>query len=153
MFRPLTGRSFDSTVKSALTIGLAAFGLTLAGCASLPAPGAQTCAAGEKPAEVAQLFFGRNIGKTAGVSEADWENFLDTEIMPRFPEGLSVIDAAGVWRGKDGSAVHELSKQVVLVLSGRPDEKERLMAVTAAYTKRFSQEAVMTLRSRACVAS
>lgn len=131
---------------------MAIAGVVLSGCASLPESPDPPCADGEKVAEVAQLFFGRNIGDAAGVSEADWESFLEGEIMPRFPEGLSVIDAAGVWRGKDGSAVHELSKQVVLVLSGRPDEKDRLAAVTSAYTKRFHQEAVMTLRSRACVA-
>lgn len=155
MFRPLTGRSFDSTVKLAPSLGLALACLTLTACAtapSVPAVHAQGCTAGERPAQVVQLFFGRNVGAAPGVSEKDWESFLDQEIVPRFPDGLSVIDTAGVWRGKDGSAVHELGKAVVIVLTGRPEEQSGISAVTRAYKTRFSQDSVLTARSRSCVA-
>jgi len=35
-----------------------------------------------------------------GVSEAEWRAFLDREVTPRFPSGLSVIDAYGQWRAR-----------------------------------------------------
>lgn len=36
------------------------------------------------------------------VSDEDWRAFLAAEVTPRFPDGLTVIDAAGQWR--DGAA-------------------------------------------------
>jgi hypothetical protein len=140
-------------VKSILALCAAA--LCVASCATRAPQPEQVaqCDAGDRPAEVAQLFFGRNIGHQPGVSEAAWEAFLDKEIVSRFPEGLSVIDTAGVWRGKDGIAVHELGKSVVIVLSGRADDQTRIQAVTDAYKAQFSQESVLTSRTQACVAS
>ena len=98
------------------------------------------------------MFFGRNVGVAPGVSEADWENFVDSELVPRFPDGLSVIDTAGVWRGKEGVAIHELGKAVVIVLAGKSDGLQHVSAVASAYKATFEQEAVLTARSRACVA-
>lgn len=129
---------------------MAAVAAALGGCAS-PRP-LLPCKAGESSAEVSQLFFGRNVGKAPGVSEADWEAFLEKEIVSRFPEGLSVIDTAGVWRDSHGGAVHELGKAVVIVLPPKPDPSARIAEVTAAYKARFSQESVLVARSRACVA-
>src|SRR3954469_22345925 len=35
-----------------------------------------------------------------GISEAQWREFLDREVTPRFPDGLSVADIYGQWQGK-----------------------------------------------------
>jgi hypothetical protein len=79
------------------------------------------CRAGLKPQEVAQLLFGRNIGDRLGVSEAQWGRFVDREIGPRFPDGLTVLDAKGEWRDTvRKTIVHEPSKVVEIVLPGKP---------------------------------
>src|SRR5579863_8635859 len=36
-----------------------------------------------------------------GASEGDWRSFLDREVTPRFPDGLSVLDVYGQWQGKN----------------------------------------------------
>jgi hypothetical protein len=36
-----------------------------------------------------------------GISETEWRNFLDREVTPRFPAGLSVVDVYGQWQGKN----------------------------------------------------
>ena len=43
----------------------------------------------------AELVFGRSSDDAAhpSVSEADFTRFLDKEVTPRFPDGLTVIDA------------------------------------------------------------
>ncbi|MBS0296776.1 MAG: DUF3574 domain-containing protein [Proteobacteria bacterium] len=130
-----------------LTVALA----LLAGCSTPRAwPGlALACGAGEHRAEVAELYLGRNIGDRLGVSDEDFRRFLDEELTPRFPDGLSVIDAQGQWRGKAG-LVREPSKLVVIVLPGKPDDRARLAAAAEAYKARFRQEAVLTLVSQAC---
>lgn len=48
------------------------------------------CGAPQKPQQVVELLFGRKVGGRIAVSEAQWLNFLDREITPRFPDGLTV---------------------------------------------------------------
>jgi hypothetical protein len=98
----------------------------------------------------AELIFGRNIPSGGGVSDKDWQRFVDTEITPRFPEGLTVTSAYGQWRGADGAITREPSMRLFLVLSGAPDEEERLAAIRDAYKARFRQESVLLLEGTAC---
>lgn len=130
-----------------LTVALA----LLAGCSTTRSwPGlASACAAGEHRAEVAELYLGRNMGDRLGVSDDDFRRFLDEELTPRFPDGLTVLDAAGQWRGQAG-LVREPSKVVVIVLPGKPDDRARLAAAGEAYKARFRQEAVLTLVTPSC---
>ena len=120
----------------------------LCGCASLAPP---TCPAGQSPGRAVQLFFGRDIGDRVGVSEADFAQFVDTELTPRFPDGLTVLDAAGQWRGAAGVVGREPSKVVILALPGRTGDEAKLDAVRAAYKTRFSQEAVLIVTQPACL--
>ncbi|MFZ0266540.1 DUF3574 domain-containing protein, partial [Caulobacter sp.] len=110
-----------------------------------------TCPAGQSPGRTAQLFFGRNIGDQVGVSEADFQAFIDAEVTPRFPDGLTVLDAAGQWRGAGGVIGREPSKLLILALPGRAGGEDRLNAVSAAYRRRFSQEAVLVITQPACL--
>jgi hypothetical protein len=120
----------------------------LSGCASLtPA----TCPAGQSPGRTVQLFFGRDIGDKVGVSDADFARFVDAELTPRFPDGLTILDAAGQWRGADGVVGREPSKVVILALPGGKGGEDRLEAVRAAYKARFSQEAVMIVTQPVCL--
>jgi hypothetical protein len=121
--------------------------LLLAGCAALSPP---SCATGLKPMTRADLFFGRNIGNTPGVSDEDWRQFADEEITLRFPDGLTVEDASGQWKGVDGAVVHEASKHVVIVLSDAPGEASKLAAIREDYKRRFRQEAVLLLETESC---
>jgi hypothetical protein len=120
----------------------------LSGCATL-APAA--CPAAHSPGRTVQLFFGRDIGDQVGVSEADFARFVDEELTPRFPDGLTVLDAAGQWRGASGVVGREPSKVVILALPGRAGGEDRLEAVRAAYKRRFSQEAVLIVTQPACL--
>jgi len=121
----------------------------LSSCASLaPAP---TCPVGQSPGRLVQLGFGRKIGDQVGVSEADFARFVDEELTPRFPDGLTVLDAAGQWRSNAGPIVREPSKIVMLALPGRTGGEDRIEAVRAAYVRRFSQEGVMVVTQPACV--
>ncbi|MBO9560450.1 MAG: DUF3574 domain-containing protein [Caulobacter sp.] len=130
-------------------LGLLAGATLLSACASLaPAP---ACPAGQSPARLIQLGFGRKIGDQVGVSEADFARFVDEELTPRFPEGLTVLDAAGQWRSNAGPIVREPSKIVILALPGRAGGEDKVEAVREAYKKRFSQEAVMAITQPACL--
>jgi hypothetical protein len=121
----------------------------LSGCAALGAPG---CGPDGQPEMVAELVFGRNIGDSLGVSEADWNRFLDEEVTPRFPGGLTVMSANGQWRDTErGNVVQEPSKVLVLVLGDEVKDKPRVAEIAAAYKQRFKQQSVLTMLRPACV--
>ena len=110
------------------------------------------CRGGQRPTEVAELMFGRNIGARIGVSEGDFGRFVDREILSRFPNGLTVFNAAGQWRDQaSNKIVREPSKIVQIVLPGRVDDVARLKEVVEAYKARFKQHSVGMIVRPACV--
>ena len=122
-------------------------------CASAAAASpASACPEGLRPAKTAQLFFGRSIAPTGEVSDADWRAFLDAEVSPRFPDGLSVSDVYGQWKSPAGDFVREDSKALFIVLAGKPGERARLDLIRDAYKRRFHQQSVLLVEQKACVA-
>ena len=109
------------------------------------------CPVGLHPATTAELFFGRDVGPDFAVTDADWGQFVDQEIAPRFRDGLTVADVFGEWHGKTGF-VRERTKALFVVLSGAPGEQGRLEEVRAAYRSRFNQDSVLLVEQNSCVA-
>ncbi len=102
--------------------------------------------------EIAELMFGRDIAGRPGVSESAWMRFVRREITPRFPDGLTVTDAAGQWRDPgNGDIVRERSKKVEIVLPGGQDDEARLDAIVRAYKRQFRQRSVGIIVQSACV--
>jgi hypothetical protein len=115
-------------------------------------PHSVDCRAGQKPAQVAELMFGRNVGARTAVSERQWGRFVDREIMARFPEGLTVYTTAGQWRDRASNKVmREPSKVVQIVLAGHDDDMTRLSEIAESYKARFKQQSVITIVRPACV--
>lgn len=113
---------------------------------------AQTpCPLSGKPMLRAEMLFGRNIGGRLAVSEGRWARFVARELTPRFPDGLSVIDAAGQWRdGGNGRIVREPSKIVVIVIPDEPSALAKLQAAAEAYKQKFRQQSVAVLTRPIC---
>jgi len=120
--------------------------LTLTAAAQGP-----VCATGEQAMMTVELLFGRNIGGRLGVTERRWAEFLAEIVTPRFPHGVTVIDAAGQWRDPEqGRVVHERSKIVMLVIKDDAEAREKVAFVVADYKKRFRQQSVGVLTRPAC---
>jgi hypothetical protein len=130
-------------------VALIAAAACLSAASAVPAG---ACPEGLREANTAQLFFGRSISFTGQVSDADWRAFLDAEVSPRFPDGLSVSDVYGQWKSPAGDFVREDSKALFIVLAGRPDEQQRLDLIRDAYKRRFHQQSVLLVEQKACVA-
>ena len=124
-------------------VALAVVCLAAGGCAARNQP------PGLKPAHVERLYFGRNIGDTAVVSDSAWAGFLRDVLTPNFPEGATVWDAAGQWRAPDGSLIRERSFVVELVHLVTPDVETRVHRVMEAYKQRFAQQSVLRLVTNA----
>jgi hypothetical protein len=96
------------------------------------------------------LFFGESIKGGGSISESDWQSFLTDVITPRFPLGLTVIDANGQWQGPGGAIAHEASKVVMIVYANDDSAAYRsanIETIDSLYKSRFSQESVLRLRS------
>ena len=78
--------------------------------------------------------------------------FVDREITPRFPDGLTVLNGSGQWREpRSGKIIREPSKIVQIVLPGQAEDLDRLAAIAAVYKRRFKQHSVGVIVRPACV--
>lgn len=116
-------------------------------CARLPST---ACVAGAEASIADTLYFGLAIPSGGEVDEAQWRAFLRDEVTPRFPQGLSVVEAAGQWRGADGLVVREPARVLTLVHAGSAAEETAVRTIVANYKQRFAQEAVLRLRQPTC---
>jgi len=128
------------------TVMTLAFMLAAAGCASVSEP---KCAPDEHRSVSELLYFG--TAKPNGVVTAeDWAGFLKASVTSRFPQGLTVWPASGQWQSAEGEIVREAS--LVLNLLHPDDERSEtaVRAIAAEYKSRFSQDAVLRVKSHAC---
>lgn len=125
--------------------------LALAIGGGVSAHAAQTCPVGQEPMRTAQLFFGRDVADAAQVTEADFRKFVDEELTPAFPAGLTVLDGGGQWRGAENQLIREASKVVIVVMPNGAEAERRINAVRAAYKARFNQQSVLLVTQSSCV--
>lgn len=133
-----------ATLSRALVFALSLTGLS--GCASLP----QICAAPARAMVSAEILFGRNIGNRIGVSESVFAQFAASEIAPRFPDGLTIIDARGQYRDDRGRLIREPSKVVLITFLDDTQKRAALVAIADAYKVRFRQQSVLTTVRSTC---
>ena len=124
----------------------------LAESAGAEAP-ALACGGPLKPMQRIELMFGRNVRGHLKVGDTAWAKFLAREITPRFPDGLSVLDAAGQWRDKArGRLVREPSKLVIIVTQDDAPVRDKIAAIVAAYKQQFRQQSVGVVSRPVCAA-
>ena len=85
------------------------------------------------------------------MNDAAWDTFLEEAITPRFPDGLTVLDAQGQWRGSDGQIQKERSKLLVILAPPGDDPQRRIDEISVEYERRFQQESVLQVTSPACI--
>ena len=131
---------------------LALASLLLAALALLACGGdaEEPCPEGSERYAEYQLFLGRSTGDGGEVSEEEWLAFLADTVTPRFPDGLTVLDAAGQWRDGTGAIQRERSK-LLWILAPPGDEARRLIdEISEEYKRRFQQESVLRILGSAC---
>ena len=79
------------------------------------------------------------------------QRFLDDWVTPRFPDGLTVLQASGQWRGANGKIVEEPSRVLYLVHPGDEASERKVEEIASEYKRRFDQEAVLRTRGAVCV--
>lgn len=93
----------------------------------------------------AELFFGRNIAGGGRVSEEEFQAFVDKVITPRFPDGLTIVDANGQFKDSTGQIIEEESKAVKLILEDTVANERSIDEIIEAYIQQFNQESVLVV--------
>ncbi|MFI6281046.1 DUF3574 domain-containing protein [Streptomyces sp. NPDC050988] len=95
-----------------------------------------------------RLFFGteRPDGGPA-VTDGQFMDFVDRQVTPAFPDGLTVQDGRGQWRDRNGVIERERSYELILLYPvGRAKAADPgIERIRDAYEKEFGQEAVARL--------
>jgi hypothetical protein len=127
-----------------LSLAFAAF--ALAGCAA-PPPSALSANSPCAPLVIDRVHFGMAYAKGT-VGESEWRAFVERSVTPRFPDGLTVYEAASQWRDARGTIVREPAR-VIEVLHPEGAEASRSIAeIAAAYKREYGQESVLVVRLR-----
>ena len=98
-----------------------------------------------------ELLFGTARATAAPVSEAEWADFVDGEVTPRFPEGLSILAGQGQWRDDAGQVVKEEARMLLIWYRPTAERAAAIEAIRAAYKARFDQESVLRADGVSCL--
>ncbi|WP_263384869.1 DUF3574 domain-containing protein [Granulicella arctica] len=96
-----------------------------------------------------RLYFGLGPADAPnkGVTEAAWRAFLDQEVTPRFPAGLSVLDVYGQWQSKRGQTASQperiRSKMLIIDYPATPENAAKVEAIRAAWKQRTGDQSVL----------
>jgi hypothetical protein len=96
-----------------------------------------------------KLYFGLDsISQTSypgrGISETQWQAFLDREVTPRFPAGLSVVDVYGQWQRKGASTPGRLrSKMLIIDYPDTQENRDKIETIRSAWKKMTGDQSVL----------
>jgi Protein of unknown function (DUF3574) len=127
-----------------------------------PAPSATAPALESDPAHSghaagwveSRLYFGLGPADhpEQGISEAQWRDFLDKVVTPRFPAGLSVLDVYGQWQGKNETAPERLrSKLLIIAYPDNAENRSAIDAIRTAWKQRTGDQSVLSVTEPADV--
>lgn len=94
-----------------------------------------------------ELYFGRSQPGGGIVSEEQWQEFLNTEVTPRFSDGLTVIDAYGQFLNSSGSIDREDTKVLILIYPSSQNKEKAVQEIINLYKSFFQQESVLRVTS------
>ncbi|MFJ8635325.1 DUF3574 domain-containing protein [Streptomyces sp. NPDC093568] len=112
--------------------------------ATLEAGPGPASARGEPYVETRLLFGTARPDGGPAVTDEQFMAFVDEEVTPDFPDGLTIQAGRGQWRDASGAIEKERSYELILLYpparAGASDR--RIEGIRRAYEKAFGQEAV-----------
>lgn len=93
-----------------------------------------------------ELYFGTTKDDGTAYSPEEFDAFLDTEITPRFPDGLTLLTGLGQWKGEGDNEVLQERSQLLIVLYPLESAREssaKLEEIRDLYEAQFNQFSVL----------
>ena len=98
-----------------------------------------------------ELLFGLSKSDGSIVTEREFQQFIDREVTPRFPEGLTIMNASGQFKNAKNTIVKENSKLLLLIHPNEPKDSDRIEQIRKTYVTTFQQESVLRLDEQSCI--
>jgi hypothetical protein len=100
---------------------------------------------------VYELYFGRAIDGRGDLTDAEWDEFRNSVIVPNLPEGFTVLDGAGAWLNPHThTTITEATKIVVAAMPETAGSVSAIARVRNAYDTAFHQISVGMTSHLAC---
>ena len=100
---------------------------------------------GAEPWVRAELYFGTTRDDGYPYSDEEFVDFLDAEVTPRFPAGLTLLTGLGQYQGSDGTISQERSQVLIILYPLDPSGQTSVLLeeIRDEYEQQFNQESVL----------
>ena len=100
---------------------------------------------GSEPWLQSELYFGTTKDDGTAYSEDEFRAFLDKEITPRFPDGLTLLTGFGQYRNSQGVIAKERSEVLIILFPSdtAAESSKKLEEIRNLYETQFHQESVL----------
>ena len=98
-----------------------------------------------------ELLFGLSKPNHAAITEGEFQHFIDQNVTPLFPEGLTLLSATGQFKNDHEVVVKEGAKLLLLLYPVNPENHRNVERIRQAYKTMFQQESVLRVDDRSCV--
>ena len=147
-FFPMNSRSKCPAflrVVAVSSLVITAFALSVASSAQRADADQQTASdssVGSTDTEVSwvrtELYYGAGRLPADGKPDTRWENYLDDEVTPRFPDGLTLLVGSGQWRVKPGEKPRRNRTRILVILHEDTAENSRKIEEVRTVWKEIS---------------
>jgi Protein of unknown function (DUF3574) len=98
-----------------------------------------------------ELLFGLSRSTGPDVTEEEFQSFIDLQVTPRFPDGLTLLTGNGQFKDSAGNTIQEGSKLLILLYPFSKKRSALVDAVRDDYKTAFQQESVLRVDEHSCV--
>jgi Protein of unknown function (DUF3574) len=104
-----------------------------------------------------ELFFGLSKPDHTQVTELEFQQFINREVTPRFPDGLTLLSGRGQFKTSSHKIVKEPTNLLILIypqdrLAPRKvEQNQKVEQIRKAYKLAFQQESVLRSDELSCV--
>ncbi|MBE9012589.1 DUF3574 domain-containing protein [Pseudanabaenaceae cyanobacterium LEGE 13415] len=98
-----------------------------------------------------ELVFGLSKSNGSIITEKEFQRFMDQEVTPLFPDGLTVITATGQFKDPNATVIKEQSKLLLLLYPFDGESNRRIEHIREVYRNLFQQQSVLRTDARSCV--
>jgi len=98
-----------------------------------------------------ELIFGMSRSNGPDITESEFQSFIDDQVTPRFPDGLTIVNGNGQFKDSSGTIVQERSKLLVLLYPFSKKDSSKVNAIRTEYQAMFQQQSVLRIDEEQCV--
>jgi hypothetical protein len=98
-----------------------------------------------------ELLFGLSRSNGPDITEEEFQGFIDLQVTPRFPDGLTLLAGNGQFKDSAGNIIQEGSKLLILLYPFSKDLSKLVDEIRAEYQSAFQQESVLRVDEHSCV--